>query len=631
MSPNKQVSPAIRILRGERDASARATHLEAATRKFLVTTNERKQMSTKTNFKRIALVAVAALGLGVLSSIPSQAAVTGTLVVTNTNGTATTAKADSTTAGSLKVRWLATGNTDSVVISTNLNSAPSSSTFTGSLRYVASDTLTAQNAVVLLPALGGSTSAGDTAVITTVTAAYSSGTFLYQLSTTTGLVAGTYTFTTTITPYNALTGVESTKVVTQDVSIVVTVPSSASTTSSPVYSAAYIGGVSVDSSTAVDSTTAAVGTASSTPAGAVFVKLRNAAGTATQNVIDSLTVTIDKGNVAGVNTGGVGKNVIINYAPSGNDGGAYVYFYPDGSTGTATITIATKNAGTFTKTLSWYGTDVKSIVAQQRLSVMSVGAVTSVVRAQAFDANLTNLASSTALYAYSSDTSVVSTYGAACSAAAVSATDGLWYADCPLTGVKAGTVNITIRDAATVALSTVASNAVSVRVSTGVATSFTLTTDKASYAPGEKGYLIVTVKDAAGLVMPKRSSTATLASGGISSTAQLGAASDTLIATSFATDRSSSGSNSPSSNDPIKFYVFYAPSTAGTVTFSALGASTFSAASQSVATTATITVADSASAALAAVSALAVTVASLKTLITTLTNLVLKIQKKVKA
>jgi hypothetical protein len=588
-------------------------------------------MSTKTNFKRIALVAVAALGLGVLSSIPSQAAVTGTLVVTNTNGTATTAKADSTTAGSLKVRWLATGNTDSVVISTNLNSAPSSSTFTGSLRYVASDTLTAQNAVVLLPALGGSTSAGDTAVITTATAAYSSGTFLYQLSTTTGLVAGTYTFTTTITPYNALTGVESTKVVTQDVSIVVTVPSSASTTSSPVYSAAYIGGVSVDSSTAVDSTTAAVGTASNTPAGAVFVKLRNAAGTATQNVIDSLTVTIDKGNVAGVNTGGVGKNVIINYAPSGNDGGAYVYFYPDGSTGTATITIATKNAGTFTKTLSWYGTDVKSIVAQQRLSVMSVGAVTSVVRAQAFDANLTNLASSTALYAYSSDTSVVSTYGAACSAAAVSASDGLWYADCPLTGVKAGTVTITIRDAATVALSTVASNAVSVRVSTGVATSFTLTTDKASYAPGEKGYLIVTVKDAAGLVMPKRSSTATLASGGISSTAQLGAASDTLIATSFATDRSSSGSNSPSSNDPIKFYVFYAPSTAGTVTFSALGASTFSAASQSVATTATITVADSASAALAAVSALAVTVASLKTLITTLTNLVLKIQKKVKA
>jgi hypothetical protein len=107
----------------------------------------------------------------------------------------------------------------------------------------------------------------------------------------------------------------------------------------------------------------------------------------------------------------------------------------------------------------------------------------------------------------------------------------------------------------------------------------------------------------------------------------LGSASDVLTGLTITTDRSST----PSSTDPIKVYTFYAPVTAGSLTFSAKGASTFSAASQATATTATITVADSASAALAAVSALAVTVASLKTLITTLTNLVLKIQKKVKA
>jgi hypothetical protein len=47
--------------------------------------------------------------------------------------------------------------------------------------------------------------------------------------------------------------------------------------------------------------------------------------------------------------------------------------------------------------------------------------------------------------------------------------------------------------------------------------------------------------------------------------------------------------------------------------------------------TATVNVTDSGSAALAAVTALASTVASLRTLIVTLTNLVLKIQKKVKA
>ena len=105
MTPKKQVSPAIRILRGERDASARATHLKAATGKFLVTTNERKQMSTTTNFKRIALVAVAALGLGVLSSVPSQAAVAN-LTVTAVNGTSSFESSDSRTAGTLTITGL---------------------------------------------------------------------------------------------------------------------------------------------------------------------------------------------------------------------------------------------------------------------------------------------------------------------------------------------------------------------------------------------------------------------------------------------------------------------------------------------------------------------------------------------
>jgi hypothetical protein len=40
-------------------------------------------MSTKTTFKRIALVAVAALGFGMLSVVPSTAASTGTVIVTD--------------------------------------------------------------------------------------------------------------------------------------------------------------------------------------------------------------------------------------------------------------------------------------------------------------------------------------------------------------------------------------------------------------------------------------------------------------------------------------------------------------------------------------------------------------------
>ena len=76
--------------------------------------------------------------------------------------------------------------------------------------------------------------------------------------------------------------------------------------------------------------------------------------------------------------------------------------------------------------------------------------------------------------------------------------------------------------------------------------------------------------------------------------------------------------------------IFTAPSTGGTISLTAKGGTGLPLAGQ-VALAASATVTDNAAAALAAVTALATTVASLKTLITTLTNLVLKIQKKVKA
>ena len=128
MSPkdnNKQVSAAVRILQQKRDASARATHLmvkndslityekafgnQAAVKKFFIATFlERKKMSTKTITKRIALVAVAALGLGVLSVAPSQATVQN-LTLTVTDGSATLTKQDTTTAASIVVAGLLDG------------------------------------------------------------------------------------------------------------------------------------------------------------------------------------------------------------------------------------------------------------------------------------------------------------------------------------------------------------------------------------------------------------------------------------------------------------------------------------------------------------------------------------------
>jgi hypothetical protein len=84
------------------------------------------------------------------------------------------------------------------------------------------------------------------------------------------------------------------------------------------------------------------------------------------------------------------------------------------------------------------------------------------------------------------------------------------------------------------------------------------------------------------------------------------------------------------SAEAIKVYKVYMPASGGTVKITAKGGSALPSAGQ-VEVTASASVTDNGAAALAAVNALATTVASLKTLITTLTNLVLKIQKKVKA
>jgi len=103
---------------------------------------------------------------------------------------------------------------------------------------------------------------------------------------------------------------------------------------------------------------------------------------------------------------------------------------------------------------------------------------------------------------------------------------------------------------------------------------------------------------------------------------------ESLTATSITTSPSTSSTSGAKAGSMV--YTVYMPSSGGTVTLSATGGIGLPVAAR-VALTATATVTDSGAAALAAVTALATTVASLKTLITTLTNLVLKIQKKVKA
>jgi hypothetical protein len=650
MTPNKQVSPVIRISQGERDASARATHLEAATRKFLVTTNERKQMSTKTNFKRIALVAVAALGLGVLSSVPSQATVNTAAVVTVTNGTATVAKSDSVTAATVAVRFFTDGTAsakDTAAVTISMGTQPTGTSLaTADIMVTALDTSLSSGGASVLNGKTNVTTAWATAgglgkdsqtattatgVITKAAVGNAYGKFGFFLQPGVARVAGTYSFDYVVKIYSAdtlaptLGGSGSITIVVSDATVAAAGAISAAGQSKAVMKGGATWAAS-GNSTDIDSVVSALNAPSSTtPVAVIRVTQLTADGSVSR---ESITVTTNIGNVGNIDNTALGKTTtLIGDADGINDIGVYA----DGTSGTATITIKTTSVTFTAKTVTFYSDTVAKFTVVPLATVIG-GSAASALLVKTYDATNNQIVDDTSAYAYSSDLDVIATGG---TAAAATGTACLYSAVaggqvCSLTGSANGTADITIRNKSTAALSTVASTATKLTVNTLLAAKVSLAFDKATYAPGEAAYIIVKAVDAAGNpVAPNATSTNLLATGGVSTTLSFGNGSETTTATAVNL-RTTTAADGYSSTTAIGMYKVYMPASGGTVKISATGGSALPAAGQ-VAVSATASVTDSGAAALAAVTALATTVASLKTLITTLTNLVLKIQKKVKA
>ena len=633
MTSNKQVSPAIRILRGERDASARATHLEAAFEKYSKTTIERKQMSTTTNFKRIALVAVASLGLGVLSSVPANAAINGdTVTLSATSAAQTTAETYTATSATVTVSYLPSAGGDSMTITASLTGFPATSTALPILQLIETASAVVETGSATAKASGyskaGDTWTANTAVSTKAMTANTITTakfavYLQGATNAAPTVAGAYTVK--ITPATVgLSGAINATAVT--LTINVTVAASQDTTASAATTTAYLqSGGAANSGITADSVVAGVRTAG-TKAGFLWIGQKNAAGSTSA---ESLTVaitgsgTLGFGTAGGLSTTGAsGRSLSVKVGDS-------VTIFSDGTSGKGTITVTGGVSGTLlaTKTVNFYGA-ATSLVGTSNTPILAVGANNFAATVVAKDANSTNMTSliDETLYAFSSDTTIA-TVGTVGTYASESAT-------VTVTGVKAGSATITFGNASTLALSTIKSTPVAIRVGSTAVASVTVAFDKASYVPGEKATITISLKDSTGqLVVPGTyelwASTYGLnfAKGFSSGTAP--ATTETAVATSALTG--------------LKTYTVYMPVTAGTVTLTGTLAKTLdadyapvgtlktAAAIQGTAVTATASVTDSGAAALAAVTALATTVASLRTLIVTLTNLVLKIQKKVKA
>jgi hypothetical protein len=349
------------------------------------------------------------------------------------------------------------------------------------------------------------------------------------------------------------------------------------------------------------------------------------------------------GNVSGT---AIGKSVTYAYTTAVRDAGYLeVFIYSDGTAGDATIDISTPTVTFTQKKITFFSRTISKLAVVNGAPTLKVGSNTMTAYAfgtvwvKATDANgnnVTSPATDTGVFAYSSDTAIVSDTATSCTYSAITT-----YYHCSLTGVAAGTATITIGNVETgIGNATVKGDkTASVTVQSKGAATLSLTFDKASYAPGERGFIYISAKDADGKQIPQQTVGDLISAAGIVVTkGSITGAGNASLTSALATTApalavrvaSIDTCDTQATGTAVNCITFIAPAAGSTIEISATGGAGLPAAGQ-VKVTATAAVTDSGAAALAAVTALAVTVASLKTLITTLTNLVLKIQKKVKA
>jgi len=655
----------VRIHGGEFDSSARAMNraeqgdlFQAELRKFRGSTFERKQMST--TIKRVALVAVAALGLGVVSVAPSQA-VSQADSLTLSATTASQLTGETLTAGSASVTlaYLGGATTDSMTVSAFLVSAPAGSVALPVLSVVETSSAIVTSAGVSRAAgyeiktqVAGVQPTANTSSVSAKFKVYMDapsvvGTYVVRLAPAVtaggGAVAGTAQTLTITVAANP-----NTDTVATSATIVLNAGETSSATTDATVTADKAASTSVASAT-------------------ITVALKNAAGVATTG--ESYTATVSGPGVLG--SGANSGATITGPSAAGRaitvKAGDVVQLFADGTSGVSTVTIGS-SAGVIlgSKTVTFYGAAASIAASTTALTTGTVAKVGSNAKLISFsvkDAAGTAVTTGT-YYLVSASTTLVSNSYTACNA--YNTTDGF---TCDVTGVAKGTttVYVTNRSSSTDTTAEVKSAAVSVRVGTTTPASVSVTTDKSSYAPGEKATITVTVKDADGNVVPSGTYTSIFKAGGIVADYTLGAASDTTTASSV-----------DGSVDGVKSFTVYMPATEGDVKFAwttgsvaAAAGTGLATANQAVAGSVTVSVssastsaaidaaqeasaaaqdatdaaisateaAEEASAlaqeAVTAVAALSAQVSklitALKAQITTLTNLVIKIQKKVKA
>jgi len=636
-------------------------------------------MSTKTTIKRIALVAVAALGLGMLSSVPSQAYTSGYSLTVDANDTVAVGE---TATATITQTFYASSLHDSVTVNATLNSGSDKWTGAGVNLTVADSvtsatTASAANRPTIVWGNSANTTnsrSGDETKFTNGTYGYandsatvgSGGANRYVTVTYTATLygakaAGTYTVSFNSSSYtagSAAGAVASLGAATWTVTVSATDTTATAASFSVVREAtAGIGELTTTDSavSASKSTATTVGVAAT-----IYVTQKNAANTASE----SLTATVS--GPAYVNTSSTTRPTsgsAVTFAWTSATA-TPIYVWSTGTAGTATITVKTLSGVTVgTKTVKFYGSVAKiAVLADPKpLTIVRAGGYTSgtlfyvqatdangVARTATFDTTLTSASTSIA-------SATVGSYDTDYNAYPVTVTSAS-------NSVSGGSATLTFRvdDPATTAAATVdgvyltATQAVTLGGS--VATEV-ITLDKTSYDPGEGMVITITAKDASGnpvydgAASPALSSTKTVGGTMLAASTYAGGKVDTVRRDTDGTVITTNTVFAPAAEGSFTISRTTASTTVTTTNASAdvVGASAAAIDAANEATDAANAATDAANAAAeaadaataaaqdaqAAVAELASQVASLiagiKAQITSLTNLVIKIQKKVKA
>jgi hypothetical protein len=420
-------------------------------------------------------------------------------------------------------------------------------------------------------------------------------------------------------------------------------------------STAYMNTSTTTPTSTSDATTAttkpqAAATASTTPVANILVSQKDAQATPA-NVATAATKAIvyeisGAGALGTANNARLGSYIAV-AAGSANDN--IVYIFPDGRSGVGTVTVTVNGVLVSTKLVEFYGS-VASYTLTVKNKVLSVGsnADTEVLEVVALDSK--GLAIPSAVVNVSSSSTATATVD---SATVTTGADGS-AADIGVNGVKVGDAVITVGNAAS--SPTISATATISVVAAGIS-SVALSFDKAEYTSGEKATITITAKNADGALVGDQTYATLFATGGITASSSLTTDLSPLSVTTV---------------NGVKTYTVYMPLAAGPVTISATLGASVATAIQATVVTASATVAsdgvaqaavdaaaeatdaanaatdaanaaaEAADAATAAAQDAADAVAALSTQvsemvdalkkqITALTNLVIKIQKKVKA